>query len=88
MSRRTIDADGNLLSLDESSGSNSGASNTGESHGLLRSLQSMPTIDVFGFNVPARQFWIGLAVIVIISGVRTGRVSLLCVVVNLTACHV
>ena len=66
-SRRTIDANGNLVSLDDAP-----PSSGGETQSLLASVQSMQTVDVFGFNLPVRQFWIGVAVIVIMLGVRGG----------------
>ncbi|CAB9502284.1 expressed unknown protein [Seminavis robusta] len=64
-SRRSIDANGNLISLDDPP-----ASGGSEAQSLLHTIQSMQTVDVFGFNLPARQFWIGLAVVMIFMGLR------------------
>ena len=75
--RRTIDANGNLVFVDEPASSINGATDVsaGESNGLFNSLQSIQTVDVFGFLVPLRQCWIGLAVIMILLGPWQGTVS-------------
>ena len=68
--RRTIDANGNLVAVDDGAPSSGG----GETEPMLSlsALQSMQTVDVFGFNVPARQFYIGLAVLVIFFRLKGG----------------
>lgn len=68
MVRRTIDASGNLVEIGD--GSSSNGRRGGESENLLSTFQSMQTMDVFGFNIPAKQFYIGLAVVALMIGLR------------------
>ena len=69
--RRTIDAQGNLVVVGgDAPSSSSGAAPQQQS--LLGSLQSLQTVNAFGFQLPARQFWIGLAVVALFLGLKGG----------------
>ena len=72
--RRTIDANGNLVPVEDGATTMSSGSG-GDGQSLMSSLQSMQNVDVFGFNVPSRQFYIGLAVIGFMFGLRSGELK-------------
>jgi len=81
--RKTIDASGNLITVADggpqdtapttSSTSSGWGGAAAAGGGMLSSLQSgAPTIEVFGYNIPTRQFWMGALLIFLFFGLRSG----------------
>ena len=69
--KRTIDANGNMITVaDDHDSSSAGGAPTSNP---LNSLTSMQQIDVFGFNVPSRQFLIGMVATMLLFGPRFGE---------------
>jgi len=79
--RKTIDASGNLITVADGGPQDTATVSTttstsgwgGTGGGMLSSLQSgAPTIEVFGYNIPTRQFWMGALLIFLFFGLRSG----------------
>ena len=74
--RKTIDANGNVVVVGDTTISSGSIDSAQPQPSLMASLQSMQTVNAFGFQLPARQFWIGMAVVAFVVGIRGGTLIL------------